>query len=520
MTRWSPFLCSFILISLFSMFGCSGVSSGTTPPVTPPTPASVYHIVTVSDLHFNPLYDPSLFPQLLSSLPTPGTASHWDPSPWQTIFQSSNMKTPSTAGTDTNYPLLLLAMESIEQNVQANPSPVVLLTGDLLGHNIETNYCTIYLKSENSPVNNTTLAQCIATQSTTIQNFIDSTFTFVATQIQTAVSSAPVIYAPGNIDTYYQDLAPNFTACIPQSNVNLCDLGPDSTFLLDNEATVWNQFLEGKADASFTTTFPSGGYYFAQSLGSKLRILALNSNSFVENSPTYTTAADELTWLGQQLSSAQASGQKVWILMHVPPGANSQSIAQVAAVPGDVDANDAFMMWDPSLQSTFINTLQAYPGVVTLMLAGHTHMDEYRILDSNGDVLEQLPGISPCFGNNPAYKVVTISQSTFTPTDYQSFDYNLALLPPASQFSPLYQFSSTYGLTGNLGDSLQQLYPEFATNQNQQKTYTLMYTSGSESLNPVTLTPWNPINDVNWPIFACTIDDMDQSDYVTCVNSY
>ena len=76
-------------------------------------------------------------------------------------------------------------------------------------------------------------------------------------------------------------------------------------------------------------------------------------------------------------------------------------------------------------QATFLQTLGNYPGVVTLMLAGHTHMDEYRIL-SPGNVLEQLPGISPCFGNNPAFKVFTIAKDTLTATDYDSFYYDLA----------------------------------------------------------------------------------------------
>jgi sphingomyelin phosphodiesterase acid-like 3 len=135
-----------------------------------------------------------------------------------------------------------------------------------------------------------------------------------------------------------------------------------------------------------------------------------------------------------------------------------------------------------------------------------------------GDVLEQLPGISPCFGNNPAYKVLTITQDSFTPTDYQSFNYNLAAMP--AQFTSLYQFSTTYGVQATLGNSLESLYPQFAGSQNKRDMYTLLYGSGTTKVSPVTLAPWNPINDVNWPIFACTISEMDQSDYVQCVNTY
>jgi sphingomyelin phosphodiesterase acid-like 3 len=485
MSRWSQYLFFVTLASVCSMFGCGGASVVPNPA---PAPVSSYQIVTVSDLHFNPLYDPSLFSQLVAA----------DPSDWGNIYKTSMVTTPSTGGTDTNYRLLMLTLASMQQNIPQNTKngPVVLFTGDLLGHNIPTTYCKLY-----ASLNPGTAATCATSQASAIQTFIDNTFTFVATQIQLYVGTVPVIYAPGNIDTHSGGA------------------GPGTDFLTDTniQSAILGLLADDKTGSTFTTTFPIGGYYSVQPPGLNLVIIALNSNSFVDGSPTYSNPSPELAWLDSQLSSAKSAGQKVWILMHVPPGANSQYIAQAAATPSDVDASDASMMWDQSLQSAFLSTLQKYPSVVTLMLAGHTHMDEFRILPT-GDVLEQLPGISPCFGNNPAYKVLTIMQNTLTPTDYQSFDYNLAAMP--AQFGTLYQFSSTYGAQATLGNSLGQLYPQFGSDQNKRDVYTLLYTSGSESVNPLTLSPWNPINDVNWPIFACTISEMDQSGYVQCVNSY
>jgi sphingomyelin phosphodiesterase acid-like 3 len=490
MSRWPRYSLSVILCSVLWMAGCAGVSGGSKSAPTP-TPAS-YQIVTVSDLHFNPLYDSSLYTQLVNADPA---------TQWAGIYLKSSVKIPSAGGADTNYLLLALTLKSMQQNIKN--SPVVLFTGDLLGHNIPHNFCNLYYASLSQSVPpNCATSPDPTTAGPAMQTFINNTFTFVATQIRQYVGNVPVIYVPGNIDAY------------------LGSIGPDSTFLANNAATVYSQFLNSAFDQqAFQNTFTADGYYSVAPLGANLLVIGLNSNSFIAGQTNYSTGNAELTWLDSQLSSAQAAGQKVWILMHVPPGAYDQYIAQVAAVPSDVDASDALMMWDSGVQSTFMSTLQKYPGVVTMMLAGHTHMDEFRILPT-GDVLEQLPGISPCFGNNPAYKVLTITQNTFTPTDYQSFDYDLALLPPPSQFGPLYQFSSTYGLQGSLGNSLQQLYPGVVSNQNMQNTYTLMYSSGSQSVNPITLSPWNPINEVNWPIFACTIGDMDQADYVKCVNSY
>lgn len=477
MSKMSRVLLFGILVGIFSMFGCSGVS--TVPPT--PAPVSVYQVVTVSDLHFNPLYDSNLLPQLLAA----------EPGDWAGVYAKSTVKAPTGGGTDTNYPLLVLALASMKQNMGS--SPVVLFTGDLLGHNIPQTFYTIYFGTKDypAPPNAATPA---------LNQFIDNTFVFVAGQIRLAVGKVPVIYVPGNIDTY------------------VGGYGPDTTFLAANEPTVYKQFLNSGVDeATFRSTFNLDGYYSVAPLGSKLRVIGLNSNSFVAGVPSSGDAAAELSWLNSQLAAAQTAGQKVWILMHVPPGANSQGIAQVAATPGEVNDKDVSMMWDPGVQSAFMQILGSYPGLVTLMLAGHTHMDEFRLLPT-GDVLEQLPGISPCFGNNPAYKVLTVTQDTLTPTDYQSFDYNLAAMP--AQFGSLYQFSSTYAGLPTLGGSLQQLYPQLGSNQSRRQMYTLLYGSGSSAVNPLTLSPFNPINNVNWPIFACTISQMDQPDYLNCVSTY
>ena len=519
MSRWPQHLFFVILIGVFSMVGCGGSGTATHAPVTVtvPDPAQTYQIIAISDLHFNPLYDPSLFNNLVSAMQGYSFM-------WPSFFQSSVVTTPSAAGTDTNYPLLQLTLASIQQN--AGNSPVVLFTGDALGHNIPTNYCIDYLTGQNTAVNSTNIANCITSQASNIRYFIDTTFAFLAGQIRAAVGNVPVIYVPGNIDTYTGSA------------------GPNTAFLKNSKSTVYTDFLNSLGDSgTFTTNFEAGGYYSVEPLGQNLLVIVLNSNSFLQGSPALSNAPNdataELTWLNGQLQAAQTAGQKVWILMHVPPGVNSQSLAQLAAVPSEVDEGNAAMMWNlttvnpppanptplsPTLQETFIDTLSKYPGVVTMMLAGHTHMDEFRILSSAGTpgtqvgVLEQLPGISPCFGNNPAYKLITVTQDTFTPTDYQSVYYDLATMP--AQFGTLYQFSTTYGFSGqsNLTSSLESLNKQLNSTQSAQDTYSLLYTSGSTAVNPVTYFPWNPINDVNWPIFGCTIGDSGQSDYLTCVN--
>ena len=229
-------------------------------------------------------------------------------------------------GTDTNYPLLALTFAKMKQTWEPVPS---FSDGDLLGHNIPANFSKAYYAS----LNQTAPSNCATSPDPTtvapaMQQFMNNTVTFVATQIRAAVGKAPVIYAPGNIDTY----GPGY--------------GPDTTFLIGNAPAVYSQFLNSSVDQqAFLSTFTLDGYYWVERLGSKLLVIALNTNSFVGECPAVGSFCGAFL-ADSQLSSARAAGQKVSILMHVPPGANSQSIAQVASIPEDVDDNTVSMMWD------------------------------------------------------------------------------------------------------------------------------------------------------------------------------
>jgi len=479
--------CFWLLFAMSCVLPMMGCGDSNTPGPAPVS--SVYHVVTVSDLHFNPLYDPSLYSLLVAA----------DASQWAAIFQTSKVTSPTGGGTDTNFPLLRLTLADMKQHM--GTSPVVLFTGDMLGHYIPENfYCAYYNVNPcmfNPPNYPTPDAAAVAA----MQQFIDKTFAFVSAQSRAAVGNAPVIYVPGNIDTY-----------------QVTGMGPDNNFLKNNASTVYNQLLNSSEDQeTFLSTFLSDGYYSAQPLGAHLLVIGLNTNSFVTGAPSSTQASAELAWLSSQLASAQAAGQTVWILMHVPPGANSQGMA--GDTPGQLNESNVSMNWDPGFQATFMQTLTQYASVVTLVLAGHTHMDEYRLLPS-GNVLEHLPGISPCFGNNPAYKVLTITPDTFQPTDYQSFDYDLSATPMPTQFTSLYKLSSAYGSQGTLNESLQQLYPQLVSNDGQRSLYANYYASGSTATNPKSQAPWNPINAANWPIFSCTISQVDEPEYVACVDTY
>ena len=453
---------------IFSLSGCTGTGNGTN------TTDNNFPVVVFSDVHFNPFYDPSLFPALVAA----------DASQWTTVFQSSLIKAPSTWGNDTNYPLLILALSNIRQNLGA--SPLIIFTGDILGHKFSQMFYTLYYGSQGVP------AVPDAAAVTAMETFADKTVDFFTEQVRSTVGNIPVMFAVGNDDSY-------------------ADRGPDSTFLSNTAEYFYTNFLNGTVDhQAFLNTFKEGGYYSAEPPGTNLLVIELNTVPFSPAYPvgdTSSAVAAELAWFDSTLASAKVDGKKVWLLIHIPPGADIYSTTQ--SVDNNGHITGAVMMWKPDYQASFLQILSKYPDIITLTLAGHTHMDEYRIM-SPADVLDVTPSISPRSGNDPAFKILTLSRDTLKPTDYSSLNYDLAVMP--GQFNNYYSFKEAYFMQGLSDDSLAQLFPLLVTNNAKQALYRDYYCSGYNSSNLIT--------DTNWPVYWCGIGKMEQQEFIYCVNAY
>ena len=214
--------------------GCGGGPSS--------TGTGNFPVLVFSDVHFDPLYDGTLFQNLVNE----------DISLWPGIFNGSSTTTPSAWGTDTNYPLLASALSSIRQNVGA--CPFVIFSGDILCHYLAQRFYVA--NGTPDPLNPSTTDQAAMTA------FIDKTVAFFMQQVKSAVGSIPVFFALGNADSY-------------------TGLGPDSTFLSNNAQVYYNQFVNGTVDErTFLNTFTSGGYYTAEPVGTNLRIIGLNTFEF------------------------------------------------------------------------------------------------------------------------------------------------------------------------------------------------------------------------------------------------
>ncbi len=285
----------------------------------------------------------------------------------------------------------MLALSGIKQNMGA--SPMVIFTGDILGHYFSQNFFSLYYANLGLPVPSAAAIDADKTAVAAMKAFADKTVAFYADQVRASVGSVPVMFVLGNADSYLGAV-------------------PEPSFLAGNMETFHAKFLGGTVDHSeFAASFQNGGYYSAEPPGSNLMVIGLNTPMFVPFLKDYEQSAvtAQLTWLDSRLAAAKAAGKKVWLLMHVPPGADIYSTA-TTDFKGKLTTT-ATMMWEPAYQATLLQTVSKYPGLIALTLAAHTHMDEFRVY-SPGNALVISPSITPYFGNNPGFRVFSFAQET------------------------------------------------------------------------------------------------------------
>ena len=122
------------------------------------------------------------------------------------------------------------------------------------------------------------------------------------------------------------------------------------------------------------SSITNGGYYSAEPAGMNLMIIGLNTfalSPLITADPAMTAA--QFAWFDAKLAEANTAGKKVWLLMHAPPGADEGTTGESGNDNGQITT--ATMMWVGTNHAKFLGIIEKYPGVITMSLAGHTHMD-------------------------------------------------------------------------------------------------------------------------------------------------
>ena len=405
-------------ITLLTLLLCAQLSAGQNR-----TPAQQFLIT--SDIHFNPMADASLVADL---------AAH-DPARWEAILNRSNSTAYSQYGQDTNWWLLQSALDAMKKSVR-NPAFIVI-TGDTLAHHFRDVFRQSY--QNGTPE--------------LYRKFVSNTFAFVSLQLRKRFPSTPILITPGNNDDDCGDYG----------------IEAGGPFLQDT-AALSRQLARGDPDfiqswtrlGSFDIPHPALRGVRMISVNSVFFSAKYQSVKFSEGCRKTPSSApvEMLAWLQERLAQAQKAHEKVWLMFHIPPGmdgyssiAKYESLLKTGEAPAEICPKALVPLWTPQWTARFEQLLDKYADTVTVSLAGHTHADDFRVINAGSPQMGFAlidPPISPVYNQNPAFRIATFTRDGSLQD--QSV-YYLANLLYASKTTPgswqrEYTFSQTWKVRG------------------------------------------------------------------------
>lgn len=211
------------------------------------------------------------------------------------------------------------------------------------------------------------------------------------------LGDTPVYAVLGNHDSY------PFSQVAQQSS----GFAEQFSFNADLMADLWADYGWIDEQSAQTARLHYGAYSTKSLPG--LRVISLNSNFWYRwNLYNYweTETPDQsgsLRFLVDELLECEKSGERAWVIAHVPPG----------GIPDDV-------LPLPSKALTQIFE-RFSPETIAGIFFGHTHMDEYTVLYKNGDKSEEsavnvawiAPSVTPLLRFNPSWRYYEVDSKTF-----------------------------------------------------------------------------------------------------------
>jgi hypothetical protein len=357
---------------------------------------------------------------------------------------------PAPYGYDTNAALFATALRAMH-DVVPNP-PVVVISGDLLAHDMDRAHA--------------------AGTAVSIAAAFDRTF-----------PRAQFILTLGNEDSACGDYA----------------LAPDSAFLR-TVARAWAPLVNRNGAApGFLRTFAHDGFYTARLPIERARAVVVDD---VFWSPVYragcgpagnitTAALDELA------RALPASDTPAWLFLHIPPGIDAFSTAQLvhrlAIVPFLAPASRARLtglIGDPARK-------------VALVVAGHTHKFAYRIVQESGNKpvpMLLIPALSPIFGNAPSFVTASVSGGGAV-TRVREYSYVHRKWRDDGGLEDL-------GVPRLTGEALLALQNRLAADPALRKRFATLY--GGDGLPEIT--------EANWRLYWCAATAFSAVDFRACTN--
>ena len=352
-------------------------------------------VLMVSDIHFEPFWDPGKAAKLAAAPAAKWSAILAAPdSPDRAERFADLQKTCPARGFDTDYTLLRSSLHAMRDD--AAGAGFVTVSGDLLAHDFSCKYATVF--SHSTPAG--------------YEAFAAKTLEFVVDELRGAIPGVPVYAALGNNDSgcgdYHLDAHGVFLAATGPVMVADVPAGERKLALRDYGAF-----------GDYSVRLPAPMEHS--------RLLVLDNLFMADNyetcggKPDAAPSAAQIAWLRGELGQARRNGEKVWVMAHIPPGINPYSTIRKMANVCAGDAPVRFLSSD-----ALPATLADFGDVVRLAIFAHTHMDELRLLRAPEAgvheppvALKMVPSISPVNGNNPSFVVARVDAATATLKDYR-----------------------------------------------------------------------------------------------------
>ncbi len=420
----------------------------------------------ISDVHFDPFADPSLVPRLIAA----------PAAEWQGILSSKASRFAQYRH-DTNYPLLMSMLAA----AKGIPYDYIVNTGDNLAHRFHRAFQDAGGKEEDYP------------------GFVLKTMLFVDEMLKQSFPDVPLISALGNNDATCGDYK----------------LEPGSSLL----TSIAHDLPVVRDDEQAYADFKIGGFYAVPHPTVPRHDIIVLSDVFW--SAEYRDAcgphggdpgAAELAWLEWKLYQARLAGRSVTLVMHIPPGIDSYSSAR-GACPGAITS-----FWRPRYAARFAELVEAYKDVLRGSYAGHTHMDDFRVLsDRTGEpflATRIAPAVSPVFNNNPAFTVLLYNKADASVSDYATFYLaNLAQLGQDSAaatpaWTLEYTFTQAYGIQNYDPAALASLATRIRADASVRSSYMRYYAAEAPANSP--------IDTANWSAYSCAQSAITAEDYAAC----
>jgi sphingomyelin phosphodiesterase acid-like 3 len=222
-----------------------------------------------------------------------------------------------------------------------------------------------------------------------------------------------------------------------------------------------------------------------------------------------------MAWLDHQLAQVRKSGDRAWVMGHIPPGIDPFStVARFRNVCGG-QAPVVFLSSDK-----LADLMVEYADVIRLGIFAHTHMDEMRLLgpdigelqssDEHYVAIKMVPSISPVDGNTPSFTIARVNPSTAVLQNYEVIEASNQT-GIAATWKTEYEYARTFHEASFSASTVKTLIEEFRTDHGaeteKREAYIRHYFVGDRSPE---LSPF-------WPQYVCALDNYTAKSFAACM---